>query len=148
MPHLLHLEPRFSKLTTKGLALIAEGCQNLVDLSGCANVTSRDIYRKFILEFEEVEIYGQTYSGFDQTRKESSYGLNKMLDQDNWLFVFNVKALCECYILVSNVYIMWDVCKPGSVCLSLVCIKNLILLEAAVVELVNLGVLHSASIFN
>ncbi|KAG8372558.1 hypothetical protein BUALT_Bualt12G0078500 [Buddleja alternifolia] len=45
MPHLLHLELRFSKLTAKGLALIAEGCQNLeyVDLSGCANVTSRDI---------------------------------------------------------------------------------------------------------
>ncbi|XP_073150766.1 F-box protein SKIP1-like [Henckelia pumila] len=45
MPHLLHLELRFSKLTARGLALIAEGCANLeyIDLSGCANVTIRDI---------------------------------------------------------------------------------------------------------
>ncbi|XP_027069446.1 F-box protein SKIP1 [Coffea arabica] len=45
MPHLLHLELRFSKLTAKGLVLISEGCSDLeyLDLSGCANVTSRDI---------------------------------------------------------------------------------------------------------
>lgn len=45
MPHLLHLELRFSKLTARGLTLISEGCEDLeyVDLSGCANVTSRDI---------------------------------------------------------------------------------------------------------
>ncbi|KAH6835940.1 SKP1 interacting partner 1 [Perilla frutescens var. hirtella] len=45
MPHLLHLELRFSKMTAKGLTLISEGCQDLeyVDLSGCTNVTSRDI---------------------------------------------------------------------------------------------------------
>ncbi|KAK4415186.1 F-box protein SKIP1 [Sesamum alatum] len=45
MPHLLHLELRFSKLTAKGLTLISEACENLeyLDLSGCANVTSRDI---------------------------------------------------------------------------------------------------------
>ncbi|PIN17633.1 hypothetical protein CDL12_09700 [Handroanthus impetiginosus] len=45
MPHLNHLELRFSKLTAKGLTLISEGCQNLefVDLYGCANVTGRDI---------------------------------------------------------------------------------------------------------
>lgn len=45
MPHLLHLELRFSKLSAKGLVLISEGCLDLeyLDLSGCANVTSRDI---------------------------------------------------------------------------------------------------------
>ncbi|GFS34851.1 SKP1 interacting partner 1 [Actinidia rufa] len=45
MPHLLHLELRFSKLSAKGLALISEGCLNLeyLDLFGCVNVTSRDI---------------------------------------------------------------------------------------------------------
>ncbi|CAK9172071.1 unnamed protein product [Ilex paraguariensis] len=45
MPQLLHLELRFSKLSAKGLALISERCLNLeyLDLSGCANVTSRDI---------------------------------------------------------------------------------------------------------
>ncbi|XP_071737151.1 F-box protein SKIP1 [Rutidosis leptorrhynchoides] len=45
MPQLLHLELRFSKLTARGLGLITEGCKNLeyLDLSGCVNVTSRDI---------------------------------------------------------------------------------------------------------
>ncbi|KAL8145263.1 F-box protein SKIP1 [Apium graveolens] len=45
MPHLLHLEIRFSKLSARGLLLISQGCSNLefLDLSGCANVTSRDI---------------------------------------------------------------------------------------------------------
>nr|GEU80198.1 F-box protein SKIP1 [Tanacetum cinerariifolium] len=45
MPQLLHLELRFSKLTARGLALISERCKNLesLDLSGCVNVTSRDI---------------------------------------------------------------------------------------------------------
>lgn len=45
MPQLLHLELRFSKLRARGLALISEGCKNLeyLDLSGCVNVTSRDI---------------------------------------------------------------------------------------------------------
>ncbi|CAL5341183.1 unnamed protein product [Camellia sinensis] len=45
MPHLLHVELRFSKLSAKGLVLICEGCPNLeyLDLSGCANMTSRDI---------------------------------------------------------------------------------------------------------
>ncbi|XP_047944353.1 F-box protein SKIP1-like [Salvia hispanica] len=45
MPHLLHLELRFLKLTAKGVTLISEGCKELeyIDLSGCANVTSRDI---------------------------------------------------------------------------------------------------------
>ncbi|KAK6136413.1 hypothetical protein DH2020_029834 [Rehmannia glutinosa] len=57
MPHLLHLELRFSKLTAKGLTLISEGCQDLeyVDLSGCANVTSRD--RKCVVKSEEFEKY-------------------------------------------------------------------------------------------
>lgn len=45
MPHLLHLELRFSKMTARGLGLISGGCLNLeyLDLSGCANLTSRDI---------------------------------------------------------------------------------------------------------
>ncbi|KAK6942310.1 Leucine-rich repeat, partial [Dillenia turbinata] len=45
MPHLEHLELRFSKLSARGLTLISEGCPNLeyLDLSGCANLTSRDI---------------------------------------------------------------------------------------------------------
>lgn len=45
MPHLEHLELRFSKISAKGLALICDGCLNLeyLDLSGCANLTSRDI---------------------------------------------------------------------------------------------------------
>lgn len=45
MPHLLCLELRFSKLSAKGLVLISEGCLDLeyLDLSGCANVTSREI---------------------------------------------------------------------------------------------------------
>lgn len=45
MPQLLHLELRFSKLSAKGLVLITQGCKNLeyLDLSGCVNVTSRDI---------------------------------------------------------------------------------------------------------
>ncbi|CAA2963322.1 F-box SKIP1-like [Olea europaea subsp. europaea] len=45
MPHLVQLELRFSKLTAKGLALISEGCLDLEHfyLSGCANLTSRDI---------------------------------------------------------------------------------------------------------
>ncbi|KAK9053918.1 hypothetical protein SSX86_024993 [Deinandra increscens subsp. villosa] len=45
MPQILHLELRFSKLSARGLALISQGCKNLeyLDLSGCANVTSRDI---------------------------------------------------------------------------------------------------------
>lgn len=45
MPHLECLEIRFSKLTAKGLNSICQGCPNLefLDLSGCANLTSRDI---------------------------------------------------------------------------------------------------------
>ncbi|KAF3452940.1 hypothetical protein FNV43_RR03373 [Rhamnella rubrinervis] len=45
MPHLKHLELRFSKLSSKGLTSISEGCLNLeyLDLFGCANLTSRDI---------------------------------------------------------------------------------------------------------
>ncbi|KAA8535380.1 hypothetical protein F0562_030383 [Nyssa sinensis] len=45
MPHLSNLELQFSKLSAKGLALISEGCPDIeyLDLSGCANVTSRDI---------------------------------------------------------------------------------------------------------
>ncbi|XP_030511045.1 F-box protein SKIP1 [Cannabis sativa] len=45
MPHLEHLELRFSKLTAKGFVSISEGCVNLeyLDLFGCANLTSRDI---------------------------------------------------------------------------------------------------------
>lgn len=45
MPHLEWLEIRFSKLTAKGLKSICQGCPNLeyLDLSGCANLTSRDI---------------------------------------------------------------------------------------------------------
>ncbi|KAM7268887.1 hypothetical protein ACFE04_011053 [Oxalis oulophora] len=45
MPHLEHLEIQFSKLTARGLGSICEGCPNLkyLDLSGCVNVTSRDI---------------------------------------------------------------------------------------------------------
>jgi F-box/leucine-rich repeat protein 2/20 len=47
MPNLTHLELRFSKLTAKGLSKISKGCPNLeiVDLSGCVNVTSRDIVK-------------------------------------------------------------------------------------------------------
>ncbi|KAF3666002.1 F-box protein SKIP1 [Capsicum annuum] len=45
MPQLVQLELRFSPMTSKGLALISEGCVNLehLDLFGCTNVTSRDI---------------------------------------------------------------------------------------------------------
>ncbi|XP_059635730.1 F-box protein SKIP1 [Cornus florida] len=45
MPHLMHLELRFSKLSARGLALISEGCLNIeyLDVSGCTNVTGRDI---------------------------------------------------------------------------------------------------------
>ncbi|KDP38696.1 hypothetical protein JCGZ_04049 [Jatropha curcas] len=45
MPQLEHLELRFSKLSSKGLASICEACLNLeyLDLCGCANLTSRDI---------------------------------------------------------------------------------------------------------
>ncbi|XP_057967589.1 F-box protein SKIP1 [Malania oleifera] len=45
MPNLEHLEIRFSKISAKGLALIADGCLNLeyLDLSGCANLTGREI---------------------------------------------------------------------------------------------------------
>ncbi|XP_065850885.1 F-box protein SKIP1-like [Euphorbia lathyris] len=45
MPNLNHLELRFSKLTGKGLFTICEACLNIefFDLSGCANLASRDI---------------------------------------------------------------------------------------------------------
>lgn len=45
MPGLECLEIRFSKLTAKGLNSICQGCPKLefLDLSGCANLTSRDI---------------------------------------------------------------------------------------------------------
>ncbi|KAF9617330.1 hypothetical protein IFM89_035311 [Coptis chinensis] len=45
MPHLKHLELRFSKLSVHGLVLITEGCPCLeyLDLFGCANLTSRDM---------------------------------------------------------------------------------------------------------
>ncbi|XP_020231295.1 F-box protein SKIP1 [Cajanus cajan] len=45
MPGLEWLEIRFSKLSAKGINTICEGCPNLefLDLSGCANLTSRDI---------------------------------------------------------------------------------------------------------
>ncbi|KAL5699002.1 hypothetical protein ACHQM5_029965 [Ranunculus cassubicifolius] len=45
MPHLTHLELRFSKVTARGVALISERCVNLEywDLFGCANLTSRDM---------------------------------------------------------------------------------------------------------
>ncbi|CAL1358701.1 unnamed protein product [Linum trigynum] len=45
MPGLKHLELRFLRLTGKGIASICEGCSNLefLDLSGCANVSGRDI---------------------------------------------------------------------------------------------------------
>lgn len=41
----LHLEIRFSKLSSRGLILISKGCLNLecLDVSGCANVTSRNM---------------------------------------------------------------------------------------------------------
>lgn len=45
MPKLKHLELRFSKLTISGLVSISEGCGDLelLDLFGCANLTSRGI---------------------------------------------------------------------------------------------------------
>ncbi|KAJ6731712.1 F-BOX/TPR REPEAT PROTEIN POF3 [Salix purpurea] len=45
MPNLVHLELRFSKMSAKGLVSVCEGCLNLeyLDLSGCSNLTSRDI---------------------------------------------------------------------------------------------------------
>lgn len=45
MPLLECLEIRFAKLSAKGLNTICQGCKNLefLDLSGCANLTSRDI---------------------------------------------------------------------------------------------------------
>ncbi|KAF8407284.1 hypothetical protein HHK36_006411 [Tetracentron sinense] len=45
MPHLEHLELRFSKLSPFGLSLISGGCLKLeyLDLFGCANLTRRDI---------------------------------------------------------------------------------------------------------
>lgn len=45
MPGLEHLEIRFSKLSAKGLNSISQGCPSLefLDVSGCANLTSRDI---------------------------------------------------------------------------------------------------------
>ncbi|KAI4335535.1 hypothetical protein L6164_014173 [Bauhinia variegata] len=45
MPHLQRLELRFTKISAKGLNSICEGCPNLefLDLSGFANLTSRDI---------------------------------------------------------------------------------------------------------
>ncbi|KAK0590175.1 hypothetical protein LWI29_023519 [Acer saccharum] len=45
MPNLEHLELRFSKLSARGLGSICEGCLNLecLDLSGCVNLTGRDI---------------------------------------------------------------------------------------------------------
>lgn len=45
MPDLVHLEIQFCKLTAKGLGLIAERCQKLeyLDLSGCGNLTSREV---------------------------------------------------------------------------------------------------------
>ena len=45
MPYLEHLEIQFSKLSAKGLTLICAGCVNLkyLDLSGCTNLTGRDI---------------------------------------------------------------------------------------------------------
>lgn len=45
IPHLEHLELRFSKLSAKGLASISDGCSNLeyLDLFGCVNLTGRDI---------------------------------------------------------------------------------------------------------
>ncbi|PHT42383.1 F-box protein SKIP1 [Capsicum baccatum] len=45
MPQLVQLELQFSTMTSKGLALISEGCVYLehLDLFGCTNVTSRDI---------------------------------------------------------------------------------------------------------
>lgn len=45
MFNLEHLEIRFSKLSAKGLVSIATGCPrlNYLDLSGCVNLTSRDI---------------------------------------------------------------------------------------------------------
>ncbi|CAN0899957.1 F-box protein SKIP1 [Linum grandiflorum] len=45
MPGLVHLELRFSKLSGKGIGSICQGCLELeyLDLSGCANLTVRDI---------------------------------------------------------------------------------------------------------
>lgn len=45
MTHLKHLEIRFSKISAKGLTSLCDGCTELVylDLSGCANLLSRDI---------------------------------------------------------------------------------------------------------
>lgn len=45
MPCVEHLEIQFSKLSARGLTSICEGCPNLkyLDLSGCMNLTSRDI---------------------------------------------------------------------------------------------------------
>ncbi|KAF5192633.1 F-box protein skip1 [Thalictrum thalictroides] len=49
MPQLKHLELRFSKLSTRGLVMLSEGCVNLeyLDLFGCANLTSRDMETAF-----------------------------------------------------------------------------------------------------
>ncbi|KAF5469435.1 hypothetical protein F2P56_013510, partial [Juglans regia] len=45
LPYLEHLEIQFSKLSGRGLTWICEGCPNLkyLDLSGCMNLTGRDI---------------------------------------------------------------------------------------------------------
>lgn len=45
IPRLKHLEIRFSKLTAAGLILISESCRELelLDLFGCANLTSRAV---------------------------------------------------------------------------------------------------------
>ncbi|TQD88506.1 hypothetical protein C1H46_025926 [Malus baccata] len=45
MPNLEHLELRFSKVSSKGFALVSIGCPNLeyLDLFGCVNLTGRDI---------------------------------------------------------------------------------------------------------
>ncbi|ERM93895.1 hypothetical protein AMTRI_Chr12g238500 [Amborella trichopoda] len=45
MPRLEYLEIQFSRITPKGLELIAQGCLDLaqLDLFGCANLTSRSV---------------------------------------------------------------------------------------------------------
>ncbi|XP_050215147.1 F-box protein SKIP1-like [Mercurialis annua] len=83
MPHLVHLELRFSKLTARGLALICEGCLNLeyLDLSGCANLRNRDIANatsslKKLKDFKKSNFYIPT-SGFHTER----YGHWRLYDE-------------------------------------------------------------------
>ncbi|TKY54682.1 F-box protein SKIP1 [Spatholobus suberectus] len=84
MPGLEWLEIRFCKLSAKGLNSICQGCPNLefLDLSGCANLTSRDIANasSSLVHLKEIKSQISISPGLSSTLRDMDIGDCMMRD--------------------------------------------------------------------